>query len=145
MKQNVQCPKCEAKLSVFVLGKPITQKCPKCGNTFEVSPDGTVTTPSAETPSSAPVAETAEKEKSASAPAAPKPSAAREEARSAEARPPAPESVVAESGITFLHVLVIFALLFVIIVVQVVTFKKTQNHLNFVTEQIQSVQKKAGN
>ncbi len=34
MKRIIQCPKCEAKLSVFDTGKPINQKCPKCGNSI---------------------------------------------------------------------------------------------------------------
>jgi len=137
MKQNVQCPTCEAKLSVFVLGKPITQKCPKCGNTFDVSPDGTVATPAAETPStstSAPATDASEKP--AAAPAAFKPSA------SSPVTAIAPEPVVAESGITFLHVLVIFGLLLLIIVVQVVTFKKTESHLNVLSQQVEMLTKK---
>lgn len=36
MKRIIPCPKCEAKLAVFDLGKPINQKCPKCGNAFVV-------------------------------------------------------------------------------------------------------------
>jgi phage FluMu protein Com len=36
MKRIITCPKCEAKLAVFDLGKPINQKCPKCGNAFVV-------------------------------------------------------------------------------------------------------------
>ncbi|MDD4102467.1 MAG: hypothetical protein PHU80_07540 [Kiritimatiellae bacterium] len=36
MKRIIQCPKCEAKLSVFDIGKPISQKCPKCGNSINV-------------------------------------------------------------------------------------------------------------
>lgn len=36
MKRIVKCPKCEAKLAVFDLGKPINQKCPKCGNAFVI-------------------------------------------------------------------------------------------------------------
>ncbi|MDX9795154.1 MAG: FYDLN acid domain-containing protein, partial [Kiritimatiellia bacterium] len=36
MKRIVTCPKCEAKLAVFDLGKPINQKCPKCGNAFVI-------------------------------------------------------------------------------------------------------------
>lgn len=39
MKRIVQCPKCAAKLAVFDLGKPINQKCPKCGNVFVVDSD----------------------------------------------------------------------------------------------------------
>jgi phage FluMu protein Com len=34
MKRIIQCSKCEAKLSVFDTGKPINQKCPKCGNSI---------------------------------------------------------------------------------------------------------------
>jgi phage FluMu protein Com len=36
MKRIVQCPKCESKLAVFDLGKTINQKCPRCGNAFEI-------------------------------------------------------------------------------------------------------------
>lgn len=36
MKRIIKCPKCEAKLAVFDIGKPINQKCPKCGNAFVV-------------------------------------------------------------------------------------------------------------
>jgi phage FluMu protein Com len=36
MKRVVQCPKCQAKLAVFDLGKPINQKCPKCKENFVV-------------------------------------------------------------------------------------------------------------
>ncbi|GEM_PF-1964074 len=36
MKRIIQCPQCEAKLSVFDIGKPISQKCPKCGNSIDV-------------------------------------------------------------------------------------------------------------
>ena len=36
MKRIITCPKCEAKLAIFDLGKPINQKCPKCGNAFVV-------------------------------------------------------------------------------------------------------------
>ena len=39
MKRIITCPKCEAKLSVFDLGKPINQKCPKCNNAFVVESD----------------------------------------------------------------------------------------------------------
>lgn len=40
MKRIVACPKCEAKLSVFDTGKPINQKCPKCGHAFVISAEG---------------------------------------------------------------------------------------------------------
>ena len=36
MKRIIQCPKCEAKLSVLDIGKPISQKCPKCGNSINL-------------------------------------------------------------------------------------------------------------
>lgn len=45
MKRIVQCPKCESKLAVFDLGKPINQKCPKCGNAFVVDTDENKNTP----------------------------------------------------------------------------------------------------
>lgn len=128
MKRIVQCPKCETKLSVFDLGKPISQKCPKCANTFEVAADGTVGAPEkAEAPSPETAAESAGDEKPVSVPAAQKAPAPVVSA---------PEPVIVESGISFLHVLVIFALLFVVIVVQVVTFKQTQAHLNRLEKQV---------
>jgi len=37
MKRIVQCPKCQTKLNVLDLGKPIKQKCPKCKESFEVA------------------------------------------------------------------------------------------------------------
>ncbi|MCL2104002.1 MAG: zinc-ribbon domain-containing protein [Kiritimatiellaeota bacterium] len=137
MKRIVQCPKCEAKLSVFDLGKPISQKCPKCGNTFDVMPEGAVETPAVETPSATPPApEATAAEKPVSVPATPRPPAP------APVAVAAPEPVVVESGISFLHVLVIFALLFTIIVVQVITFKKTQSRLNDLSAQVQALPKK---
>ena len=39
MKRIVQCPKCESKLAVFDIGKTINQKCPRCGNAFEIASD----------------------------------------------------------------------------------------------------------
>jgi len=36
MKRIITCPKCEAKLAIFDFGKPINQKCPKCGNAFVI-------------------------------------------------------------------------------------------------------------
>lgn len=36
MKRVIQCPKCEAKLSIFDIGKPINQICPKCGEKFTI-------------------------------------------------------------------------------------------------------------
>ena len=146
MKRIVQCPKCEAKLSVFDLGKTISQKCPKCSNMFDVSPDGTVSAPAAEEAPAAPAAAekaTAETEKPASAPvAAP---AAQKSPASAPVAAAEPESVVAESGITFLHIFVIWALLFLIIVVQVWTFKKTENRLDALSSHVQTLTKKVMN
>jgi len=36
MKRIIKCPKCEAKLAIFDLGKPINQKCPKCNHSFVI-------------------------------------------------------------------------------------------------------------
>jgi len=135
MKRIVQCPKCEAKLSVFDSGKPISQKCPKCANTFEVTPEGAANASPPESQSAPPPAaapETTAKEKPASAPTAQKPSTPVAQ----------PEPVIVEGGVSFLHVLVICALLFTIIVVQVVTFKKTEAHLKIVSDQVSQLQKK---
>ena len=123
MKRIVQCPKCEAKLSVFDSGKPISQKCPKCANTFEVTPEGAVETPAPETPAaspSAPVTETSAKEKPASAPVAQKSSVSSAPATQ-------PEPVIVESAPSLFQVLVIPVLLFIILAVQVWTFKMVQS------------------
>ena len=137
MKRIVQCPKCEAKLSVFDLGKPIHQKCPKCGNTFDVAPEGAADAAEPPTPaaSPAPDGDAPAKEIKLKPPvAAPRPAAP------APAAPPEPAAV--ESGISFMHVLLILALLFTVIVVQVVTFKKTQSQLNALSSQVQAISKK---
>ena len=34
MKRIIACPKCETKLAVLDIGKPLNQKCPKCGHAF---------------------------------------------------------------------------------------------------------------
>ena len=139
MKRIVQCPKCEAKLSVFDLGKPITQKCPKCSTTFDVASEGGATASEKPSEPSPALEEGAPaKEIKLKPPVKPAPAAARVAATDA-----LPEPVVVESGISFLHVLVIFALLFTIIVVQVVTFKKTQTQLNALSSQVQSLSKKS--
>ena len=64
MKRIIPCPKCEAKLAVFDLGKPINQKCPKCGNAFtieseekkadEKKPEEAVKTPAEKTETAGP-------------------------------------------------------------------------------------------
>ncbi|MCL1920740.1 MAG: hypothetical protein FWG50_06635 [Kiritimatiellaeota bacterium] len=131
MKRIVQCPQCETKLSVFDLGKPISQKCPKCGNTFEVTPEGAADAsekPSVDSPT--PAEETAPKEIKLKPPVAAAPVAAPSPVPAAS-----PEPVIVESGITFLHVLVIFALLLTIIGVQIVTFKKLDARFNAMKEQ----------
>ena len=59
MKRIVQCPKCQTKLSVLDLGKPIKQKCPKCKETFDIeSEEGkSAVTKKEPTADAAPVAE----------------------------------------------------------------------------------------
>jgi len=137
MKRIVQCPTCEAKLSVLDLGKPITPKCPKCGNTFDVTSEGVVDAPAAETQPAPPLAPGAMTDgKTVSSPAAPRLSA------SAPVAPAEPAPVAGEPGPSLLQVILIPALLFIIIVVQVVTFKKTQSHLNTLSAQIQALSKK---
>ena len=71
MKRIIQCPKCQAKLAVFDLGKPINQKCPKCGNAFVVESESQKA-PVEEAPVAAATAE--------AAPAAAKPETAPEKA-----------------------------------------------------------------
>ncbi len=68
MKRVIQCPKCQAKLSVFDIGKPINQKCPKCGNAFVV--DSEDAKPAVDAKNETPVPAEAVAEKSA--PATPK-------------------------------------------------------------------------
>ena len=138
MKRIVQCPKCEAKLSVFDSGKPISQKCPKCANTFEVTSEGAVEPPAAETPTAPPEKPLTEKEKTASAPSSSAPKPPEPVAPTVSAEP-----VIVESGISFLHVMVIFALLFIIIVVQVWTFKMTERRLDTISSNIQTLSKNA--
>lgn len=120
MKRIVQCPACGAKLSVFDLGKPITQKCPKCEHTFDVMP---------ESAADAPTAEASGKEARSKPPPA--------DPAALAVDPMMPASV--ETGISFLHVLVIFALLFIIIGVQVFTFKKTDARLTALKEQVNAL------
>jgi len=50
MKRIVQCPKCQAKLAVFDMGKPINQKCPKCSETFVIESEQSKKTDDAKTP-----------------------------------------------------------------------------------------------
>ena len=135
MKRIVQCPKCEAKLSVFDSGKPISQKCPKCGNTFEVTPEGAVEPSAPEataTPPSVPEAETSGKEKPVSTPAAQKPTVPAASATLAE-------PVSMESGPSLFQVLGIPVLLFIILAVQVWTFKSSQSHINRLEDQIHTL------
>jgi len=132
MKRIVQCPKCETKLSVFDSGKPISQKCPKCTNTFEVKPEGAVEPPAPEaqtTPSPAPAADAPVKEKPAPAPMTQKPSAP-----AASALPPEP--IIVESGSSLRHVFVIVVLLVIILAVQVWSFKQAQARFNRLDKQV---------
>ena len=131
MKRIVQCPKCEAKLSVFDSGKPISQKCPKCANTFEVTSEGAVEPPAAETPTAPPEKPLTEKEKTASAPS---PSASKPPAPVASTVPPEP--VIVESAPSLFQMLVIPALLFIILAVQVWAFKESQSRFNKLEKQV---------
>ena len=58
MKRIVQCPKCQAKLSVFDFGKPINQKCPKCSENFVIESiekkDAATSSPEPDAPATAP-------------------------------------------------------------------------------------------
>ena len=62
MKRIVQCPKCQTKLSVLDLGKPIKQKCPKCKETFDIESEEGKSVDTKKEPSAdaAPVAASAE-------------------------------------------------------------------------------------
>ncbi|HPK36721.1 MAG TPA: hypothetical protein PLH01_00440 [Kiritimatiellia bacterium] len=57
MKRIIQCSKCEAKLAIFDFGKPINQKCPKCGNAFVVDSEaGKAKAPESSAPAPTPAA-----------------------------------------------------------------------------------------
>ena len=97
MKRIVQCPKCESRLAVFDLGKTISQKCPRCGNAFEIA---------SEEPSSKEKSKTSEKKasKKLAVPAAdaatPPPAVAAPAAAAASVQPatPAPVSETASTS-----------------------------------------------
>lgn len=106
MKRIVQCPKCESKLAVFDIGKPITQKCPRCGHAFEISSEekqGAAASKPAEkkrskkitAPVTATSAEAPSTEPAAPAPDAPKPAPESAQAPAPDAPTPAPESAQA--------------------------------------------------
>ena len=109
MKRIIKCPKCESKLAVFDIGKPISQKCPKCGNAFVVESEENkteapkpvaseaVTTGQAPEPAStaaAPAADAPKEDKAAAAPAPAQnePSAAKKNGKKKTA--PVPETAV---------------------------------------------------
>jgi len=39
MKRIVECPSCKTKMQIFDLGKILKQKCPRCKNDFEITPE----------------------------------------------------------------------------------------------------------
>jgi len=39
MKRIVQCQKCQTKFSVFDMGKTVTKRCPKCGESVVIEPE----------------------------------------------------------------------------------------------------------
>ena len=41
MKRIVQCQKCQTKFSVFDMGKTVTKRCPKCGESMVIEPEQT--------------------------------------------------------------------------------------------------------
>lgn len=222
MKRTIQCPKCESKLAVFDTGKPIKQRCPRCGNAFEVaseekkeaaasklaekkskkitapvtvSPEATEAAPvpvaapeatpalaadaavpttepkaDAAAPTTEPKAETAAAEKAADA-AAPDPAPAPDASATASApaaapdkkeitlkkpvgrpassasRPATPAPADAASvepmpahGVSFLHIVVLFGLIILVIIAMVVNTKKTQNRMTKIEDAIRQLQ-----
>jgi len=101
MKRTIQCPNCQAKLAVFDTGKPINQKCPRCGNAFEVpvDPAGKSASKPADTRKSKKI-ETAESPEAATATAAPESQAAAAPVTAAPQAAPAPTEPAAPAADT---------------------------------------------
>ena len=162
MKRTITCPKCETKLSVFDLGKPISQKCPKCGNNFTVESEEKkdAAKDSASEPEkkdAGVAAPTASEEKKASADAAAKPDAvpakeADKKSAAPTAKPSAPvkrepsytasaEPEPAAGGQSLMFPVIVIGLLILLAVMQVMTKMRAEKqygtlikHLQFVEE-----------
>ena len=158
MKRIVQCPKCQAKLSVVDLGKPLKQKCPKCGELFVIESEEAKAVDAKKEPSAeaAPVSATpeAKAESQAAAPeakqesmpeakenAAPKPAPRPAAPRPLPAPAPEPEFSVHHSGVSFLHIVVIIGLLILVIVMQVMAKKNAEKRFNSLETQLSDVHK----
>ena len=150
MKRTITCPKCEAKLAVFDLGKPINQKCPKCGNVFvvesEEKKDETVAAPGTDEKAPSPE-KPAEKKagdiflKPAVTPAAKPGTPIKRDP--VLAAPPAEPDAPAAGGHSLLFPVVVVGLLLLIAVMQVITktraetqYKTLIKHLQYIEENL---------
>ena len=165
MKRIVQCPKCQAKLSVSDIGKPIKQKCPKCNENFVIeSADAKAVDAKKEQPADAvpgsvnpevkaePKPETSTKPESkpeekpevkaeAKEPAAPKPApkpAAQKPVTSALPETEFPEH---HSGVSGLHLVGIIGLLVVVILMQVISARNSAKRFSNLETQLSDVYK----
>jgi len=161
MKRIVQCPNCEAKLAVFDLGKAVSKKCPRCGTAFDIpSEEGKSAEekPAAAEPAkaepAAPAPAAAEKpaEKPAETPAEKKeitvkkpigkptaPTAPKTTAPTVPASSTTNAELPPPSGVSFLHVIVLFGLLILSLILQVMSSKKAEARFNAVDNQLQAI------
>lgn len=151
MKRIVTCPTCETKLSVFDIGKPISQKCPKCNNTFVVeSEDKKDSAPAGgENPKEAPApgADAAKPEEKTTVPetgkqpsaSAPRPTTIKRAPAPVASIPSEPEPAPA-GGPSFLFSFVVVGLLVLIIVLQVIMKVRADKQYGSVIKHLQAIE-----
>jgi len=159
MKRIVQCPKCQVKLSVLDIGKPINQKCPKCGESFVVESEEAKSVETKKEPTSEAAPVSAKADDKADVKAEPK-SKMKDEAKAAvtesvtpkpapkpatpkpAAEPlPATEEHLHHSGVSFLHIVVIMGLLLLVVVLQVMAKKNMEKRFSNLESQLSDVHK----
>ncbi|MDR2850397.1 MAG: FYDLN acid domain-containing protein [Verrucomicrobiota bacterium] len=159
MKRVVTCPNCETKLAVFDLGKPINQKCPKCGNAFVVESEEkkdsaageekAVETPKAEAPKVVDAPVKAEAPKVADAPVkkeTPAPVKEPVKTSGASALPDAPVApdAPAAAGHSFLFPVVIVGLLILVAALQVMAKRQADRQYEQLIKHLQFIETKVG-
>ncbi len=163
MKRIVQCPKCQAKLSVFDSGKPIKQKCPKCGENFVVESEEAKAVDAKKEPDAAAVAAPviAEAKPDVKADAKPEAKADAKPETKAEAKetlspkpaskPTLPNPVVPtlpatdihehHSGVSFQHIAVIVVLLIIVIVMQFKSMYYSARRFDAIEDMVSKIHK----
>jgi len=157
MKRIVQCPKCQAKLSVFDSGKPIKQKCPKCSENFVVESEeaksvATKKETAAETtvppsvssdtpPATATIGVTPEKKAEPKAPPSTKPAAKAALPTPVAATLPSPETHEHHGGVSFQHIIVIIVLLLCVIAMQFKSMYYAAGRFNILESQLSEMHK----